>query len=279
MTDLETKRKHIETAMKILGLGALCLILGPVYLTLLHGLGALIALGIAAAGAFVVINLLPSFAAMVANWRLKALKAVAAANPIETLENRYSQLKDALLKQRENIKQRIAIASKIFDQIRSFESQFSKPSPRREQYDKLNQLVALSKNKYQNAQVNLVAFGKVIDEKRADWEIALSMAEANKLANVGEDFTAKLLQDTALNTIQDGLNTAFAELDAAVMDENIQKVLNGKESEVTVAPVTTASNTTPSSRAKPIKNLVAPTDLDFDAEEPIGANRQKIAVT
>ena len=50
MTDLETKRKHIETAMKILGLGALCLILGPVYLTLLHGLGALIALGIAAAG-------------------------------------------------------------------------------------------------------------------------------------------------------------------------------------------------------------------------------------
>ena len=97
MTDLETKRKHIEMAMKVLGLGALCLILGPIYLTLLHGMAALVALGIASAVGFAVVNLLPAFAASVANWRLKALKAVAAANPIETLENQYAERESAFV--------------------------------------------------------------------------------------------------------------------------------------------------------------------------------------
>jgi hypothetical protein len=60
----------------------------------------------------------------------------------------------------------------------------------------------------------------LIEEKRSDWKIAQTMAEASKLANVGEDFQSKLLKDTAVNTIQDGLNLAFSELDTALLDEN-----------------------------------------------------------
>ena len=48
----------------------------------------------------------------------------------------------------------------------------------------------------------LVAFGDFIKEKTAVWEIVQSITEANKLAQVGEDFTSKLMEDTALNTIQ-----------------------------------------------------------------------------
>jgi len=276
--DLEARRKKIETWAKVLGLGVAAFLFAPFAIATITGLVSLIVVSVI--GLLVVNVGIPWFAASLANWRLKALKAVAAANPIETLENRYSQLKDALLKQRDNIKQRIAIASKIFDQIRGYESQFKKSSPRREQYEKLNQLVEISKSKYQTAQINLVAFGKLIEEKRADWEIALSMAEANKLANVGEDFTSKLMQDTALTTIQDGLNVAFAELDAAVMDENIQKVLSGDHSEVTVTVLPAVAP----AESRPVRQLAAPTELDFDFNgqpmvetEPVTVSKRKVS--
>ena len=270
--DLEARRKRIETWAKVLGLGIAAFLFAPFAIATITGLISLIVVG--TIGLLTVNIGIPWFSRSLANWRLKALKAVAAANPIETLQNRYAQLQDSLLKQRDNIKQRIAIASKIFDQIKLFENQFNKPSPRREQYEKLNQLVGISKSKYQTAQVNLVAFGKLIEEKSADWEIALSMAQANKLANVGEDFTSKLMQDTALTTIQDGLNVAFAELDASVMDENIQKVLNGDHAEVTVSP-------SPVPTIRPVKQLAPPTELDFDFngqpavsdEEPVKVKR------
>lgn len=250
---LEQRRTRIENIAKVIGIVALGFLFAPIAIMTIKGVISLIIVG---AIGFATVNIgIPWFSRSVANWRLKAIKAVAAANPIETLENRYAQLKDALLKQRENIKQRIAIAMKIMEQIKTFESQFNKPSPRREQYNKLNQLVELSKAKYEAAQVNLVEFGKIIEEKRADWEIALSMAEANKLANVGEDFTSKLMQDTALTTIQNGLDMAFAELDAAVMDENVQKVLSGQSVEVKVIANTPKT-----------KQLAAPSDLDFDFE-------------
>jgi len=257
-SELDIKRKKIETIVKVLAMCVAGFLFAPFAILTIKGLISLIVVGVIGLG---VVNVgIPWLAVSLANWKLKALKAAAAANPIETLENRYAQLKDALLKQRDNIKQRIAIASKIYDQIKSFEAQFHKPSPRREQYEKLNALVEISKNKYAVAQKNLVDFGNIIEEKRSDWEIALSMAEANKLANVGEDFTSKLMQDTALTTIQDGLNMAFAELDASVMDENVQKVLNGDSSAVvTVSPSPSAAPT------QAPRQLTAPSsELDFD---------------
>jgi len=262
MNELELKRKRIETIVKIAGVIGITLILGPLYLVILHGIGALFALAIAGVIGVTFVNFLPLFAAQLAVWKLKSFKALAAANPIEIFEKRYAEKKEILLKQRENIKQRIAIASKIYQQIASFETQFNKPSPRRDQYSKLNQLVEASKAKYQTAQIGLVNYGKLIEEKRADWEIAQSVAEGNKLANVGEDFLSQLMEDTALNTIQNGLNVAFAELDAAVMDENIQKVLNGQVTVSSSAPVIDTPKT---------KQLSAPTDLDFDFEGPTDA--------
>lgn len=257
--DLEARRKTIEKWAKVLGLGVAAFLFAPFAIATITGLISLIVVGVI--GLLVVNVGIPWFAVSLANWRLKALKAAAAANPIETLENQYAMKKDALVKQRDNIKQRIAIASTIHDQIESFESQFHKQSPRRIQYEKLNALVDISKQKYTRAQQNLEAFGRLIEEKRADWQIAVSMTEANKLANVGEDFTNKLLQDTALSTVQDGLNMAFAELDASVLDADVQKVLNGDST----ATVTVSPSPTPATQAP--KQLSAPvSDLDFNFE-------------
>jgi hypothetical protein len=272
---LEQKRQNIEKAVKIVVLCVVAFLVSPFIFATIKGLAGL---AIAAVVAVVMINLAPSAAAMIANWRLKALKAVAAANPIETLQNAYSTRKESLVKQRDNIKARIAVAAKIYSQITAFEKQFSKTSPRRSPYEKLNQLIELSKTRYQNAQIALVEFGRQIEEKSADWEIVLSMNEANKLQQAGQDFTSKLMADTALSTVQAGLDTAFAELDAAVMDENIEKLLSGQDVQIGAINVTAV---VVEDVKKPVKALVAPSELDFDAEvvatpvaEPAQARRK-----
>lgn len=276
MNDIEQKRQKFETWAKYIGLGVAGLLFAPFAIATIKGVISLLVVFTIGALAFHVG--LPWLSASLAVWRLKALKAVAAANPIEQFELRYKERKDALVKQRENIKQRLAIAARIFNQITTFEQQFNKPSPRRKPYDQLVQLVELSKSRYTNAQVALVSYGKLIDEKRADWEIVQSMNEESKLRQVGEDFVSKLMEDTALNTVQNGLDTAFAELDAAVMDENIDKILNGQTVEISATVV--SANL---AAAKPQKALVAPSsmsDLDFDFDvSTTGGNRQKIAIS
>ena len=81
------------------------------------------------------------------------------------------------------------------------------------------------------------------------------MAEASKLANVGEDFQSKLLKDTALSTVQDGLNLAFSELETSLLDENTSDPAPASS---TPAPKQIAPSAPPSSL-----------DLGFDASDVI----------
>ena len=250
----EQRKQRIETLVKVLAVGGLCLILGPIYLTMLHGMAAIAALGIFSAVGFVVINLIPAFARLVGNWRLKALKAVASANPIENLEMIYKEKQEALAASHDNITQTYSILRGLYDQIQDHDQKFpGKPSQYLEKYNKLKALVELRGKKFKQAQANLAQFADVIEEKRSDWEIAQTMNKANKLANVGEDFESNLMKDTALSTVQSGLNTAFAELDTALLDE---------------APAPTAS-VTDAPAPKAISNVKSTVSLpDFDLGEP-----------
>lgn len=107
MIDIEAKRRFTENAAKIIGLGVISFLVAPIILIVIHGLIGLI---VAVAIGGLAINMAPAGAAMLANWRVKALKAVAAANPIETLENQYKDRQGALFRIRDNIKQSYAPA-------------------------------------------------------------------------------------------------------------------------------------------------------------------------
>jgi hypothetical protein len=255
-TNLEQKRKSIETAVKILALVVVGFIVAPVIFIAIKGLiGAIVA----AVVGLVAINLAPSVAAMVANWRLKALKAVAAANPIETLENQYADRQNALMGIRDNIKESYAVLQDLYAQIQEHDEKYpGRPSQNLDKYNKLKALIELRGKKYKQAQKNLAAFGEVIEEKRSDWKIAQTMARASKLANVGEDFQAKLMQDTALITIQDGLNMAFSELETSLLDE--QPI----QPSGTQPPPAIAAGTTPSAARIPEKTGPPVLDLGFN---------------
>jgi hypothetical protein len=261
MNDLEQKRQRIEKVVKVLLLLGIGFVAAPFIFVAIKGLiGLLIALTIGVAA----INFAPAVAAGLANWKLKALKAAAAANPIETLENQYAERESALLKIRENIKEFNAVVMELFSQIQAHNEQYpDRPSQFLDKYNKMVALLQLRSKKYKAAQSNLKAFGELIEEKRSDWKVAQSAAKAMKLANVGEDFQSKLMQDTALGTIQDGLNMAFSELEVSLLDEQ----------PISEQPATDAAPVIKGTKAT-AKNLVAPLDLDLD-DSP--SPRQRIA--
>lgn len=255
--DLEARRKHIETWAKVLGLGVAAFLFAPFAIATIQGLISLIVVSVVG---LAVVNVgVPWFGVTLANWRLKALKSAAAANPIETLENQYADRQTALLAIRDNIKQSYAVLQDLYSQIQKHNEQFpGSPSQFTDKYNKLKQLVELRGNKYKQAQQNLLAFNELIEEKRSDWKIAQTMAKASQLANVGEDFQSKLLKDTALSTVQDGLNLAFSELETSLLDE---QPMSSTPTQVTSgAPVRSqiAASAPPSSL-----------DLGFDADNVI----------
>jgi hypothetical protein len=232
MNDLELKKKRIETVGKVILLGIAGFLFAPIaYLTIT----GLISLVVVCTIALLVVNIvIPWLSLSIANWRLKALKAVASANPIETLENQYREREEALVSIRNNIKEFHTVVQELWGQIQEHNEKYpDRPSQFLEKYNKMKSLLALRSNKYKQAQANLKTFKEVIEEKRSDWKVAQSAAKAMKLANVGEDFQSKLMEDTALTTIQDGLNFAFSELEVSLLDE---QPLETKQVVVTSTP-------------------------------------------
>ena len=220
MNELELKRQKIEKWGKLLGLCAAGFFFAPVAYATITGL---ISLVVVSTIALVTVNVvIPWFAVSLANWKLKALKSAAAANPIETLEAQYAEREQALIKIRDNIKEFHSVIQDLWAQIQEHNERYpNRPSQFLEKYNKMKALLALRSGKYKQAQSNLKSFGELIEEKRSDWKVAQSAAKAMKLANVGEDFQSKLMQDTALSTIQDGLNLAFSELEVSLLDEQV----------------------------------------------------------
>ncbi len=205
-------------AAKVVGLGFVGFLVAPFIVATIQGL---IGLAVAAVISLLLVNVgVPWFAVKMANWRLKALKHEASLNPIETLENQYGERVAALEGIRVSLKEFFSVVQELADTIKQHEEAYpGKPSQFNEKYQKMKLLYAQRAEKYKQAKANLKDFSDLIDEKRSDWKVAQAFARANKLANVGEDFQSKLMQDTALSSIQDNLNFAFSELEVSLLDE------------------------------------------------------------
>lgn len=239
MNELDRKQTKIENVVKVLGLLLTGFIVAPFVFIAIKGLIGLI---IAAAVSFAVINFLPYIAMKFANWKLAAMKAEASANPILTLENQYKEREEGLIAFRENIKTFHAEVQNFYSELE--EQSSVHPELRAkflEQYNKMKALLAMRSDKYKQAQRNLAAFNDVIEVKRSEWKLALAAAKMTKAAGVGEDFITKLLADTAISTVTTSLNTAFAELEVSLLDEqpvNVPPVVASDAKSEKVAPPT-----------------------------------------
>lgn len=214
----ELKRKRIEAAVKIAVVLGVSFLVAPFIFIAIKGMLGLL---VAAAIGVTAVNFAPIVAHRLAVWRLKALKLEASQNPIETLELQLKDRAEALDKTRDNIRQFYAVVQKVRSEIDEHNQKYpGRTSQYEERYQKMLALLQLRSDLYKKAKGELAKFSDFVDEQRSDWKVAQSMAEANKLANVAEDFQSKLMQNTAIETIQMGLNTAFADLEVSLLDED-----------------------------------------------------------
>lgn len=221
----EQRKQRTELIVKVVGLLGVCLILGPMATTLAAGGMALAGLIAGAAGLFTVIKFIPWFALKVGNARLKAIKAEAAKNPVETLQNDYQKRQTALGEFRQKIVDFSAEVSNFADKLVDFNKKFPAEAAKfKEQLSKMKQLLQLRQRKYQQAQDNLASYELEIQKAGAIWDMGQAAAKMNEAAGMTEeDFLAKIQVETALNSIQTNLNAAFADLEISLLDDDKEK--------------------------------------------------------
>jgi len=222
MTDLEQKRKRIELLVKVIGLGVLGVFVAPFVFLSIQGLfGLLVAGGIS----WGIINFLPYFAMKMANWRIKALKAESAKNPVETLQNQYIKKQDALAQYKENISKFSAQVLTFADQVKQYvKDGLEDADVYKERLAKMRQLLEHRQGVYQDAQVTLQDFAETIKRTEKKWKMACAAAAMNEAAGEIEgDTFDKICIETALESVQIKLNQSFADLEIALLDDDKNK--------------------------------------------------------
>ncbi len=215
----EQRKERLEKVLKVVMLLIVGFVVAPFIFVAIKGL---IGLAVAAVVGVLLSQFAPVLAALIANWRLKAIKAEAARNPIETLQNDYGRRVEALQQFKEAIESFSTEVYTFSDKLAGFKAQYPDEADR---YDdalsKMKQLLTLRAKKYKEAKANLVDYDEEIKKAKAIWEMGLAAAKMNKAAGVGnDDFLAKIMKDTALDSVQRSMNSAFADLEISLLDED-----------------------------------------------------------
>lgn len=217
----EQRKQRTELIVKIAGLLGVCLILGPLATTITAGLGALAALAVGAAGIFTVWKFLPWFAMKIGNARLKAIKAEAMKNPVETLQNQLVEKRKALDEFKENIRVFTAQVLSFSDEVKKYvKDGLEDAQVYVEQLAKMRKVLEIRNQKYKDAEQMLVEFEETIQRTDRKWKMACAAAKMNEAAGELEgDVFDKICIETALDSVQQKLNQSFADLEIALLDE------------------------------------------------------------
>ena len=187
------------------------LIAGPIAAIAIKGLLGLVVCGLIGT---VAITIGPVLGMKVANWKLQLMKAEAARNPIETLQNELMERRRLLEENLESIGKLRANNMTFASKVKDFRVQFPEEAEQFEQQLlEMNGLLKEHEQQYAEASDAADKFEGEIERADAIWKMSQAAAEAAHGAKLTiDDFQAKIKKDTALESIQLGMNQAFGNL-------------------------------------------------------------------
>lgn len=216
LNELNERRKSLSK-WGMIGLLAVALIAAPLVYMIIKGLVGLIIAGVLG---LAILTFAPVISMKFANWKLKAIKAEATRNPVETLQNVYAEK----LQQKAVIKQKITVfrakTAGFADKVEGFKERYPQDAAKFEdQLQKMRQLLARREQKYTKIKKDLEQFSSVIERADAIWQMGLAAAEMNEAAGVfdGEQMYERIKVETALESVQDSMNMAFSEMESDLM--------------------------------------------------------------
>lgn len=118
MTDIDIRREKLIKHFKYGGLGLVLVAVVPLLFIVASMVAATVTAGaIAVIGGIALVNLIPVISMKGANWRLKAMKAEARTNPIETAQNQLAKMANQLDAFKQETAQRRSDGKAMVDEI------------------------------------------------------------------------------------------------------------------------------------------------------------------
>ena len=266
----EQRKARLQLGLNIAGVCLIAAFVGPFAVTILHGLGALLAVAITVGIAWTAMKFMNWFTLMIANASLKAMKAEAMKNPVETLQTEYVKKNEALKAFRQQLNNFIAEVANFTTKVQSYVKQGLEDAPIYVgQLKKMKQLEALREQKYTDAVNSLNDFAEAIRRTDTKWKMACAAQHMSEAAGEMEgDIFDKICIETAIDSVQTKLNQSFADLDLALLDDaNARKQADQRKlNEIANRPM-----------AKQLNDAINDSIVDVPATT-VSTPRQKIAV-
>lgn len=232
--DLERTKKWVEKKWKygLLAL-ALGLVVAPVVFQAVTGLIGLGAIGLIS---LVAVNAAPVLAMKAGNRRLLAIKAEAAAHPIETLQTQLQEQMKANEELAVETSTVLAEAKQFKESVDTVAQKAGEDDAdvieHRAQLTDMLELVDLMKEQHRDGQIAIAEFEDFIEIQTAKWEMFKAGAKANKAAQMaaGNDFMSKMKTDAAYRSISTKFNSTFAQLNTTLETIRNQRALKKRPS-------------------------------------------------
>lgn len=218
--DLDTRRRRLATGVKWALAIAAAAVIAPITYLAVKGI---VGLALAAIAGLAVVNLAPVVSMKFANWKLRALKAEAAANPIETLQNQQIEMERNLAKQADKITEFDEAVETYRDQLRAeAEEQPAAAAAGIPTLRQMERLLQFRRLKFKRAQEDIKARRKNVEQAQSRFRVALAAQAVTKAAGETEGTVLnKILEDIAFTSVDATVNKSMAALRTAVMVDDL----------------------------------------------------------
>jgi hypothetical protein len=171
-----------------------------------------------AAIGFTAWTFVPVFGDLIKNWKMKAIIAIAEANPIETMQNIFIEKSTELKSAEDNIRD----FETEFLNVKSMVTDLKKTDPEEavefaEMVNKMEEGLEAMRGEHRYATELLNDFEKQIAKARRIWKMSLAMNKAlEKSQSAQAEVYGKIKEQVAFDKVRSNLNKAFANLNTTI---------------------------------------------------------------
>lgn len=212
--NLQERYNSISTKAKW-GIGiAAAVVVSPLAYVIIKGTVGLVVAGVAG---LAVVHGAPYLSMKFANWKIKAIKAEARENPIETMENLLIAKRQAFKEFKVNVETAVTARNGFKTKIEEFAKKYpARAKEFQDQLARMNDLVERKKRALGDAERMLEDGKNKLDEMKAYWDMSQAAQAANKAAGMDTgDLYERMKADTACDAVFESMNRAFAEMEVA----------------------------------------------------------------
>lgn len=216
----EQRKARLATGLKW-GLGLLgAAIIAPLVFLAVQGLAGLIIAGVLG---LAIVHGAPVVSMKFANWKIKAIKAEATRNPVETMQHVLMEKGAAVKAFAQRVEDFATEVRNFGDKLDGFRAEFPAEAPKFEAtIGQMNKLLQLRRARLKEARDELARFEGEIRKADAIWKMSLAASSMHRAAGMTEDsIMQRIKTETAVDSVQSSLNRALSQLETSLSEETL----------------------------------------------------------